>query len=258
MRTERRSDRRLWWAIRSTVLSFGSLSVSIARSELAPEEREPRSRRDRRSEGTILKVRGGYNEPSRSMSDEGLGIGLIARQSISIARPETGLSSWLATQEMSHACKHVPRDATEWKIREMVNLLDFAREYSEGIDLPVEDGWRMLRSPPTYQSCILRSGVRVFFCRWKERRQDVCEIFPPLSTVKSAEASRVRNCSFVRIAISPPALSTGKHVTLSRRVFQTFFSVYMAKNSNLILGWIDRSVHVYDWKTLRNAKATWC
>lgn len=84
------------------MLSFGSLSVSIARSELAPEERETRGAGGEKSaigeSGADVRgdPRADFNDgPLRDMSDGGSGIaiGPTARRSISIARPGTGLSS---------------------------------------------------------------------------------------------------------------------------------------------------------------------
>lgn len=49
--------------------------------------------------------------------------------------------------------------------------------------------------------------------------------FSPLSICKERRdiSNSGRNCPFVRVAVSLPALSTGKHVTLPRWMFQTFF-----------------------------------
>jgi len=234
MKTERRrSDRRLRWAIRSTVLSFGSLSVSIARSELAPEEREPRNRRDRRDQRNgdrYLVVHATLNDES------GTTIGLIARRSISIAKSKTGLSSWpVVLEKLSYACdtcfmmqlNEKFYSGSDWSY----SRIQF--EYSEEVDPSVKERLENALVSQTHVShqyiTTIYDTVRCTRVSFAIKRK-TCKVFS--STVKSVGTSRVRNCSSVRVAVSLPALSTGKHVTLLRWVFQTLFSVYTRKDPN--------------------------
>lgn len=212
--------------------------------------------------GPILKARDSYNEPSRNMRDR------ESRSAWSRADRFRSRSRKPAYPRDRLPARDVIRVQTRASWRDqMKNPRDGESHWScTRIQLDTVRKlicqWKTAGEHRVVHRYINRTyygSVRAcFFLPLKRTSAGTCAKFPPVSTVKSAETSRVRNCSFVRVAISLPAFSTGKHVTLSRWMFQTFFSAYMTKDSNLILGRIGRSVHAYDWRTSRNSKETWC
>lgn len=163
-------------------------------------------------------------------------------------------------QEMPHACDtcSVMQSNDPWDGGANWVHLRIQLEYSEKVDLSVKE--LLENGPVAFPTDISRPRRRRYgpgrACRSPLKRTSA-RLFFSLSTVKRAETSRVRNCSFVRAAVSLPALSTGKHVTLSHWVFQTLLS-YIGKDRNMIFVRIDWSTHVYGWQTSWNAKKTSC